>query len=260
MATWAATTFCTAADVRTRAPEIDASFNQGKAVIGTAEINKKITLAKDQMRQDVLVRVAESYATKVQDWLAQAQSIVDRRRESSAAEYDRAGYDPLGDGGDAFTSASTFASGTRRLMPQTFTHEGTPTNGTSGTQATFAENGARLVDTKYSFLYINRGTLASPTWEKLTPESAIDYITNPTELKHAAVMLTLTLLYEDRVHRFTANHDANFDRLASIVAYCRDQYTKHFDIAYRLLGFDLSNDGTVDEFERSSTRRTTYIA
>ena len=259
MATWANTPLCTVADVRARAPEVDASFNQGKTVIGSAEITKKIALAKDMIRQDLIVKVTPTIASTAQQWLDTAQSLADRRRENIASEYNRAGLDPI-TAGDGATSSLSFSSETRRIIPQTFLHSDTPTNGTTGTQAGYAENGARLVDTKYDTLYINRGTLASPTWGLLTADTAIDYITNPTELKHCAVDLSLVLLYEDRVHRFTATHDTNFDRLASIVAHCRQQYKEHFATAFAILTFDLSNDGTVQSFERSATRNTQYFA
>jgi hypothetical protein len=263
MATWSATTFCTAADVRTRAPEIDAAFNLGSITLGNDVITQKIALAKDLMRQHVVARAQSSHAATVQSWLEQAQSLADRKTEQSQAEYERLGLAPEDARfEDAIDAGGAFSTAGRRTMPQTFTNSGTPTNGTSGTQATFAENGARLVDTKYSLLYINRGTLASPTWERFTSESMIDYIANPTELKHANVVKALELLYEDRVHRFDANHDGadHLAKLGSIVKYCRDEYQVLLDSAWKLLQFDASNDGTVDDFERGSTRSTTYFA
>lgn len=45
-----------------------------------------------------------------------------------------------------------------------FTNAGAPVDGTSGTQKGFAAKGALLIDTTNAVLYINTGTLASPTW------------------------------------------------------------------------------------------------
>jgi hypothetical protein len=257
MATWAATTFCTAADVRTRAEQIDGGVNQGQKAVGKAMIDRTITLAKDLMRQDVIVRAQRSYPTTVQAWLDRAHAAADRRDESVMRERERLGFR---DRDDEFATdiygGGTFSSEGRVLRPQTFTNAGAPTNGTSGTEAGYADNGARLIDTDNDALYINRGTLASPTWERFTAESMIDYIANPTELKHAAVMLTLALLYENRIHRFSATHEADFARLGSIVKYCRDEYTALFDKAIAILQIDASNDGTVDDVERSATRNT----
>lgn len=48
-----------------------------------------------------------------------------------------------------------------------FVNAGAPTDGTSGTQKGFAAKGALLVDSSNGILYINTGTLASPTWTKV---------------------------------------------------------------------------------------------
>lgn len=45
-----------------------------------------------------------------------------------------------------------------------FANAGAPTNGTSGTFASYAGKGALLIDTTNAKLYINTNTLASPTW------------------------------------------------------------------------------------------------
>lgn len=45
-----------------------------------------------------------------------------------------------------------------------FVNAGAPTNGASGTQFGVAAKGALLIDSTNAKLYINTGTLASPTW------------------------------------------------------------------------------------------------
>lgn len=45
-----------------------------------------------------------------------------------------------------------------------YRNAGTPSNGTSGTLAGTAGPGALLLDTTHLKLYINTGTLDSPTW------------------------------------------------------------------------------------------------
>ena len=49
-----------------------------------------------------------------------------------------------------------------------FQNAGAPTNGTSGTKAGRAATGALLIDTTNANLYVNGGTLASPTWKLVT--------------------------------------------------------------------------------------------
>lgn len=53
------------------------------------------------------------------------------------------------------------------LVP-TWPHAGAPSNGTSGTFANIANKGDLLSDTTNAALYINQGTLASPTWTQIT--------------------------------------------------------------------------------------------
>jgi len=49
-------------------------------------------------------------------------------------------------------------------LSRNYTVAGAPTNGTSGTLAGVAAKGAVLSDATNAKLYINTGTLASPTW------------------------------------------------------------------------------------------------
>lgn len=51
---------------------------------------------------------------------------------------------------------------------RTFKVAGAPVNGTSGTFAGVAAKGTLLSDTTNALLYINTGTLASPTWTAVT--------------------------------------------------------------------------------------------
>lgn len=45
-----------------------------------------------------------------------------------------------------------------------YTNAGAPSNGTNGTYANVAAKGSLLLDTTNAKLYVNTGTLASPTW------------------------------------------------------------------------------------------------
>lgn len=49
-----------------------------------------------------------------------------------------------------------------------FVNAGVPVDGAAGTQFGVAEKGALLIDTTNGKLYLNGGTLASPTWKLVT--------------------------------------------------------------------------------------------
>ncbi len=49
-----------------------------------------------------------------------------------------------------------------------FTNGGVPVDGAAGTQFGVAAKGALLIDSTNANLYINTGTLASPTWKLMT--------------------------------------------------------------------------------------------
>ena len=46
-----------------------------------------------------------------------------------------------------------------------FAHDGTPTDGTSGTKAGRADTGSLCLDCSNGVLYVNTNTKASPLWE-----------------------------------------------------------------------------------------------
>lgn len=56
-------------------------------------------------------------------------------------------------------------------VAQLFTNAGAPTNGASGTGAGKAPKGSLLSDVTNAKLYINTGTLASPTWTVVGSQS-----------------------------------------------------------------------------------------
>jgi len=57
------------------------------------------------------------------------------------------------------------ALGDNDLLP--VVNAGAPTNGTSGTGATFAGPGCLCIDVTNKILYINTNTRLSPTWTKV---------------------------------------------------------------------------------------------
>ena len=65
------------------------------------------------------------------------------------------------DGGVYIDALSTFM----------FSNAGAPTNGTSGTKAGRAGKGSLCIDRTNGKLYINTGTLASPTWTVVGSQS-----------------------------------------------------------------------------------------
>ncbi|HEY8622693.1 MAG TPA: hypothetical protein VIM74_02410 [Casimicrobiaceae bacterium] len=78
---------------------------------------------------------------------------------------------PMADGlGYATTLGAILAGAGATIV---YTNAGAPSNGTSGTLAGVAAKGALLVDTTNAVLYMNSGTLASPTWAAETGTVAI---------------------------------------------------------------------------------------
>lgn len=69
-------------------------------------------------------------------------------------------------GNDAFDGGVSIGNGAL-----VFTNAGAPTDGTSGTYAGRAGPGSVLSDVTNTNLYINTGTLASPTWTVVGTQS-----------------------------------------------------------------------------------------
>jgi hypothetical protein len=233
-------------------------------------INKIATVKNDFIRPRLQELFTKVYPDTVDRWIQYAELQLDSERERMAKLYDQSGANyvvlPGSYAVGAYLTGSylpffmdSFGSG---LPPRTYYNYGTPTNGTAGSFAGTAENGSFLVDTRYRQLYINRGTLSSPTWSAFIAENLIDYlanadVTNGQVLKRSTCAGAIWLCLLDGEMKNNSNWDQNFELLAEVIKRWKAYYDEWFAQDVTLLKVDISGDGIITEYERMKLRKNT---
>lgn len=187
---FANTNFCTPTDVTGFYRDAGLLLFDGADNL-TTQISQCISIAKEiYLRQPLLAECEKRFLTKIDSWRTFKRSQINEKLsviEREKALSDRAGRYPIngyiGSDGQFFdiTDVQNFTK------PGTYYYSSAPVNGTSGTYARTANPGDILFDTSTDLGYINRGTLASPTWQRFIAEDGIDFILNPSELKYTNV-------------------------------------------------------------------------
>lgn len=155
------------------------------------------------------------------------------------------------------------------LNPQTYYTNTVPVNGTSGTLAGVAANGARLdyiATTGEQRLYINRGSITSPTWEKTNHRDAVNWILNSEVLIEPHICATMRRLAEKGIFSNRVNYQ---DRANKEFSMDSESYwnIKFLDTLYgqkdekgrtinpgilKDLDIDYSGDGIMSDFEMAT--------
>jgi hypothetical protein len=141
--------------------------------------------------------------------------------------------------------------------PLLFTNAGTPT---SATRADEAQNGDWLVNTERNgWLYINRGTPATPDWQRWDVHGLIDYIQNPQELGDVGYAATLLSVYK-RNEKPSEIADYDWDKIKSeMTVQANTDYETHLAVAQGLVRPDISGDGLLSNFELERQDNTGFF-
>ena len=91
--------------------------------------------------------------------------------------------------------------------------------------------------------------VAGYSWEEL--DTLLDKLQNPSELKAAAVAVTIRKILEDGELRFTSQYNETSPALIKAREHWTRQAEDRVKIAVELLKFDLDADGEVDDSERA---------
>lgn len=255
MATYANTTFGTYEDVLERLDDDGIEMitllkkqEERRAVVDTIMVNLK----EYELKPRLIAYLANKYPGKseeiVQLYHQRIQRIRDMRGRTRFLEGNNAIVNPDGDLIDRLDEDDD--EGDSITTPEVYFEQAAPTNGTSGTQAGTAKNGAFLVDTENNKVYINRGTLTSPTWAAWTISGLIDLILNPTELTDAFCYGVIWKLYEKGK---TKHNNAALDRMVVFRNQEKDAkkvFEEKLCQAFERLDVDLSGDGLISEYEQ----------
>ena len=263
---WAATTFCTPADVRQRlaSPELPLFLTASDTV--DAVIQQKITLSKDWLRQDLLWEFNRREPVKVRTWLQYKNSLLVAQLQSINRSLQLIGQSAglpntgvLNIDGAVF-DLFYFLQYWPVTKPHFFTTYGPPTSGTAaqgGTYVGSAVRGDMLIDSLNWQVYINQGEAATQNtevnWNTATVTDFLDNIMNPQELKHVAVDCCVWAMFQDGALRNQANQ---FD--PNIAGFMMDN-EKKWEQMYRnrleriipLIQIDIDHDGIVSDYERN---------
>lgn len=257
MATWANTTLCTLSQVQDRLATLGVMLPSENATNQSNLYDDKYTVAKRWIASRLKVKFKKSYSGTPSQWRTQLTYRYDEQiQKFSWANHRDNGITPnIGYGyGYSFGDGNWYELGllgTNSLVsPITFYNSGVPTNGTSGAYANIALNGDFLVNTnRNGYLYINRGTSASPLWERFLTDDLINYVLNPTELLDAAISAVIYAIAVDRAIPRDMNTFADLDALRLIKEDCRIKWFEDMAVAETLIQIDESGDGIVSNYE-----------
>lgn len=257
MATYANTTICSETDVTTRyGRSLDQMLPDNDTARRSVSINEILDTAKNVKIKDMLLlELPKRYPTTAKDLTTRFLGARDRRYQQENYEKHVNGTESLVYSKGVWINTSTLSNYIAE-DPAWFFYSGVPD---SSTYANSANNGAWLINTAAhaaaTRLYINRGTLATPSWVAWSNDALLDLMLyGTTALKEAALQWFAFLCYESLANGV---NDAD-ERKLEWYADQRDEYEKK---AYRQtiasipnLGIDKSNDGILSDDELESTQ------
>jgi hypothetical protein len=225
----------------------------------SSAIQQKIDLTKDWIYQALQLELQRRIPLLVSSWTAykrwQTMNLTQGMSRDVQLLNRIAG---LGDVGGLIFDGTTFdlyflLSFGLDLKPSTFSMQGAPQSGLSGSFANLAQRGDMLIDTQANALYINRGTSASPSWQTPTVELILDNLLNPSVLVHAAVDYTLWAMAQDGMFRNRVNYDegAAAGFMVDSESMWRKNAKARLNEVIPLLKLDLDGSGNMGDFEAS---------
>lgn len=200
--------------------------------------------AKGWIRKRLIIHWLKVYSKTPQDLYLSALSRYNHRKQMLKLAEDSTKYNGVyslstGSWYDAFVSDLE--------SPLLFLNSGAPT---SATKANEAQNGDWLVNTERNgWLYINRGTLAVPDWQRWDVHMLIDYILNPDELDDVGMAgILLSIAKRDKRPDDIAAYE--WAEIKSKISGDADEdFEHHLAVAISLIRPDISGDGLLSNFE-----------
>lgn len=187
-------TLCTPSDVDSEIGSILAIAYRANPLSANTDVAKAIANVQTDIKRALILKLRGSFATTVTDLMnmARDQWIAARQQYNTDSGTTGSVSMAVSIWTDYF-NASAYANWYvgQSLLPGVWVTDVAPTNGTSGDYAGYAANGDFLANLISGFVYVNQGTSDSPTWVKFTPDMLVDFITNPEQLRQAAIHNTI---------------------------------------------------------------------
>lgn len=135
-----------------------------------------------------------------------------------------------------------------------------PVNGTSGTYAGDADNGRYLIAriASFDYLYINRGTKASPDWQ--TTGELTDYISNPEELTESYILACKYFSFQHRRDGSVQNSMMDTGVYHELSKECKKEYDRELCRAKPNIRPDTGADGLISDFELTATKEMAWFS
>lgn len=234
-------------------------------------IQAKINLAKDMVRQKLINYFQEKIPGKISSMLAFKRSQMNAMqsdfsrtlelldRGTGSWNYPTYGYVTFEGLFYSVNNYQTFGQ-----IPVLRVNYGAPTSGAQGTFAGLAINGDLLGDIRFGNLYINRevdNPPVSPDWQLFLPSDAINYLLNPSELKHATVSATIREMVVDATWRNKAGSEQLVEKGAKnySIEFWNDQYEKDLSRGLSCIDVNISGSGLMNDWMRGFTRSEVVI-
>lgn len=234
-------------------------------------IQEKIELSKDMVRQDLVNYFQQKLPGRISSMLAFKRSQMNNMqgdfsrtlelldRGTGSWNYPTYGYVTFEGLFYSVNNYQTFGQ-----IPVLRVNYGAPTSGSAGTFAGLAINGDLLGDILGGNLYINRETDSppvAPVWNLFLPSDGIDYLLNPSELKHAMVSRAIHEMIIDATWRNMAGSEQLVEKGAKNwgIDFWFDEYKKDLDRGLSCVDVNISGSGMMNDWMRGITRSEVVI-
>ncbi len=211
-------------------------------------------------RQTLLLRFQKSYPNTAKDFLSLQALRLQEYRGMRSSLLNAAGVSELSiDWLLDSTSANIGVPALGTSSTLYYITADDPVNGTSGTYAGTAENGAFLVKEPVEALYINRGTKSSPTWVQWSTTSLIDYILNPTELLECGYLRTIFYMKGYGTIIDISNFSERLRDMPTAQKLSLQEAMEAENLALSIIQVDPSADGLLSDQEVRATTNRRYF-
>jgi hypothetical protein len=238
-------------------------------LIGASDESDRDTKATQQLvrmtnhyRQRLLLRFQKSYPNTAEEFLKRMAVHLAEYRGMRGALQNAVGLSDLSTENSNSINSDSWPNVTLIDTGATlyYVTSDDPTNGTSGTYAGTAENGAYLVKEPVEKLYINRGTKASPIWVRWDTTSLIDYILNPEELLECGYLRAIAYLKGYGTIMDNNDFTQRLDFMPKVQQAAMKELIEAEDLAFELLRVDESADGLISDNEvKRQTRKRFFF-
>jgi hypothetical protein len=251
-------TLCDFSDFEKRVKSLPFAAKNSDSLKSSFE--EKHDLIKERIRKRLLIWMKPKYGEKSEDLIQNWLGAIHRKRQEINTRFTELGNNTVYLQSDgvlvSFNLLDAAAQSIQDVNPALYFKSGPP----SPTDfANVARNGAKYVDLASGDIYVNKGTLAVPSWIAYSLKSLLDFIDDLSLLNEAAVSGTVWLMLNEGILRLKAEGNTSVDIYKDYINPAKKLFEDDLSEALQLLDIDESGDGVISNYERSDQSSVNYI-